>query len=79
MSEFWANIGMNLKAIQLLYLGIHLKGIEINSNALKQLSNFVGEMLEKYPDLRLVDYGFTYHLHPAFPQYDITWFLMQKA
>lgn len=156
--EFGANIGMNLKAIQLLYPGIHLKAVEINSDAAKSLADligggnvfegsifdypvsekvdislikgvlihinpdmlatvyeklyqasnrfilvceyyntvpvaipyrghtdrlfkrdFAGEMLEKYPDLKLVDYGFSYIRDPAFPQDDITWFLMQKS
>ena len=156
--EFGANIGMNLKALQLLYPSIHLKAVEINRNAVKQLTNligegnvfegsifeypiaekvdlslikgvlihinpnmlttvyerlyqasnrlilvceyynpsptsipyrghadrlfkrdFAGEMMEKYSDLKLMDYGFSYHRAPAFPQDDITWFLMQKV
>lgn len=40
--------------------------------------DFAGEMLEKYSDLKLIDYGFVYKRDPAFPQDDITWFLMQK-
>jgi pseudaminic acid biosynthesis-associated methylase len=40
--------------------------------------DFAGEMLEKYPDLTLVYYGFVYRRDPAFPQDDITWFLMEK-
>lgn len=155
--EFGANIGMNLKALQLLYPGVCLKGIEINSDAAKQLRaligqkniyegsifnypetnkadlvlikgvlihinpdmlsvvyeklyaassryllvceyynpsptmvpyrghidrlfkrDFAGEMMDKYPDLHLVDYGFAYRRDPAFPQDDITWFLMEK-
>jgi pseudaminic acid biosynthesis-associated methylase len=155
--EFGANIGMNLKALQLLYPGVCLKGIEINSDAAKQLGaligqkniyegsifnypetdkadlvlikgvlihinpdmlsvvyeklyaassryllvceyynpsptmvsyrghidrlfkrDFAGEMMDKYPDLHLVDYGFAYRRDPAFPQDDITWFLMEK-
>ena len=40
--------------------------------------DFAGEMLDKYSDLRLVDYGFAYHRDRAFPQDDITWFLMEK-
>lgn len=155
--EFGANVGMNLKALQLLYPGIQMKAVEINPVAAKQLASliggqnvfegsifeypltevvditliktvlihinpdmlaavyeklyratnryilvceyynpsplaityrghterlfkrdFAGEMLDKYPDLRLVDYGFSYHRDPAFPQDDITWFLMQK-
>jgi len=156
--ELGANIGMNLKALQLLYPGIELTGAEINPDAAKllggligeknvylgsifdfpttssvdlslikgvlihispdmlntvydklyQASNrlilvceyynptpisipyrghsdrlfkrdFAGEMLDKYPDLKLVDYGFSYRRDPAFPQDDITWFLMQKT
>lgn len=156
--ELGANIGMNLKALQLLYPCIELKGAEINPDAAKLLSeaigeknvflgsifdypitnkvdlslikgvlihispdmldnvyeklyqasnrlimvceyynpsptsilyrghsdrlfkrDFAGEMLDKYPDLKLIDYGFSYHRDPAFPQDDMTWFLMQKA
>lgn len=40
--------------------------------------DFAGEMMEIYPDLKLVDYGFSYRRDPVFPQDDITWFLMQK-
>ena len=40
--------------------------------------DFAGEMLDLYPDLTLVDYGFSYHRDIAFPQDDITWFLLQK-
>jgi spore coat polysaccharide biosynthesis protein SpsF len=39
--------------------------------------DFAGEMLDRFPDLKLVDYGFVYH-RDAFPQDDLTWFLMQK-
>lgn len=155
--ELGANIGMNLKALKLLYPKIKLKGAEINSDAatrlteligaqnvfkgsifdypitdkidlalikgvlihinpkmlgavyekLYQASNrhilvceyynpspvampyrghtdrlfkrdFAGEMLEKYSDLALIDYGFAYHRDPIFPQDDISWFLMEK-
>jgi spore coat polysaccharide biosynthesis protein SpsF len=40
--------------------------------------DFAGEMLDLYPDLRLIDYGFVYRRDPVFPQDDITWFLMEK-
>lgn len=40
--------------------------------------DFCGELLERHPDLRLVDYGFAYRRDPNFPQDDITWFLMEK-
>lgn len=156
--EFGANIGLNLKALQLLYDGIQLSAVEINSAAAKMLAetigennvfkgsileyqvtekkdlcltkgvlihirpdmlvtvyeklyqasnrfiliceyynpspvvvsyrghserlfkrDFAGEMLDKYSDLELVDYGFVYHRDPAFPQDDISWFLMRKS
>jgi spore coat polysaccharide biosynthesis protein SpsF len=156
--ELGANIGMNLKALQLLYPGIELKAAEINPDAVVLLSeligsdnvyegsifdysmtgkvelsvikgvlihinpdmlntvyeklyqastryllvaeyynpspvaipyrghndrlfkrDFAGELMDKYPDLVLVDYGFAYHRDPAFPQDDITWFLLEKT
>ncbi len=40
--------------------------------------DFAGEMLDSFPDLHLVDYGFVYHRDPAFPQDDVTWFLLEK-
>ena len=40
--------------------------------------DFAGEMLDMFPDLALIDYGFGYRRDPAYPQDDITWFLMEK-
>ena len=40
--------------------------------------DFAGEMMERHPTLRLIDYGFVYRRDPNFPQDDITWFLMDK-
>lgn len=40
--------------------------------------DFSGEMLDRFPDLRLLDYGFVYHRDPNFPLDDLTWFLMEK-
>lgn len=155
--EFGANIGMNMKALKLLFPAVQLKAIEINETAAKELGRFMGdenvfngsifeapvdpkvqlslikgvlihinpdmlpvvyekmyqssskfiliaeyynpspvaipyrghqdrlfkrdfagEFLEKYPDTELVDYGFAYRRDPAFPQDDITWFLIKK-
>ena len=155
--EFGANIGMNLRALQLLYPNQTQHAIEINSNAAKELAeiipasnifaksiltfespemwelvlikgvlihldpnvlpsvydklysaakkyiliaeyynptpisidyrghsdvlykrDFAGEMLDRYPTLQLQDYGFSYHRDLAFPQDDITWFLLRK-
>ena len=153
--EFGANIGMNLRAIKLLFPKVKVSGIEINNNAEKELADligkentfngsifdyesnekfdvslikgvlihinpemlsvvyeklyrasnkyiliceyynpspvtvnyrghndrlfkrdFAGEMLETFDDLELIDYGFTYKRDKAFPQDDITWFLL---
>lgn len=41
--EFGANIGMNLRAIKLLYPQSTLNAIEINPKAAKELRSFVGE------------------------------------
>lgn len=155
--EFGANIGMNLKALKLLFPNINLHGIEINTKAAQELCkiipseqvynesildfipkikvdlvlikgvlihinpdvlpqvydklfscckkylliaeyynptpvsinyrgydhclfkrDFAGEIMDHYPELKLIDYGFLYHRDPSFPQDDISWFLMEK-
>ena len=155
--EFGANIGMNLKALNLLHPGIDAHAIEINAEAAQQLGtvippahvyntsildfaptrqwdltlikgvlihinpdmlsqvydklvtsagrylmvaeyynpapvaipyrghsdrlfkrDFAGEVMERHPQMQLVDYGFAYRRDPNFPQDDITWFLMEK-
>ena len=155
--ELGANIGMNLKALKLLYPNLQAKAIEINANAAKELTGFLGEenvfngsmfdwqadmqvdlalskgvlihinpdllhiayqklydasskyiliceyynpspvaisyrghddrlykrdfagdMLDKFDDLTLLDYGFSYRRDPVFPSDDITWFLLKK-
>lgn len=155
--EFGSNVGMNLRAIKLLFPNINLFGIEINEKAASEVKSFIGkenvfngsifdyepkqkfevalikgvlihinpemlpavyeklynssskyvlvceyynpspvtvnyrghserlfkrdfagEMMDKYPDLKLVDYGFCYRHDNAFPQDDVTWFLMKK-
>ena len=40
--------------------------------------DFAGDIMDLYPDLKLVDYGFCYGRDPLFPQDDLTWFLMEK-
>ncbi|WP_276620273.1 pseudaminic acid biosynthesis-associated methylase [Syntrophomonas wolfei] len=40
--------------------------------------DFAGEMMDRYPDLALLDYGFTYHRDNNFPQGDLTWFVLSK-
>lgn len=156
--ELGANIGMNLKALKLLYPAVKAAGVEINADAARQLGelvgpenahhgsifdwtpaepvdlslikgvlihlnpellpqaydrlhtassryvlvaeyynpapvtisyrghedrlfkrDFAGEMLDRFDDLTLIDYGFSYRRDPVFPQDDITWFLMEKA
>lgn len=41
--------------------------------------DFAGEMMDKYDDLELVDYGFTYRRDPNFRLDDSTWFLLEKT
>ncbi|MBN1930574.1 MAG: hypothetical protein JW786_03075 [Desulfobacterales bacterium] len=40
--------------------------------------DFAGELLDKYNNLRLIDYGFVYHRDTNFPLDDLTWFLIEK-
>ena len=40
--------------------------------------DFAGEIMDRHPQIQLVDYGFAYRRDPNFPQDDITWFLMEK-
>lgn len=72
--EFGANIGMNLKALRLLYPEIDLHGIEINEEAAKELSLSIGSgnvtrgsILEVDPpqcDLALIK-GVLIHINPG--------------
>ena len=41
--------------------------------------DFAGELLDRFPDLTLRDYGFVYRRDPAFPQDDVTWFLLERC
>lgn len=41
--------------------------------------DFAGELMDLYPDLELVDYGFLYSRDSVFLQDDSTWFLMRKS
>src|SRR5690606_37999854 len=41
--EFGANIGMNLKALKLLFPQMQQRGIEINADAARALAQFIGE------------------------------------
>ena len=38
--------------------------------------DFAGEMLDRFSDLKLIDYGFVYHRDEN-PQDDLSWFLME--
>ena len=40
--------------------------------------DFAGEIMDRHPQMELIDYGFAYRRDPNFPQDDITWFLMEK-
>lgn len=41
--------------------------------------DFAGEIMDRYSDVQLVDYGFAYHRDKSFPQDDCTWFLLEKG
>ena len=40
--------------------------------------DFCGEIMDLYPDLTLIDYGFVYRRDPNFPLDDTNWFLLGK-
>jgi len=40
--------------------------------------DFAGDLMDMYPDLELIDYGFQYKRDPNFPSDDSSWFLLQK-
>ncbi len=40
--------------------------------------DFAGEILDKFSDLKLINYGFKYHRDNNYPQDDLTWFLLSK-
>ena len=40
--------------------------------------DFAGEMLDRFDDLELKDYGFSYSRDSNFPQDNINWFLLEK-
>ncbi len=40
--------------------------------------DFAGDMLDRFENLKMVDYGFVYHRDNAFPQDDVNWFLLEK-
>lgn len=41
--------------------------------------DFAGELWDLYPDLKLVDYGFTWSRDPGFTWDNSTWFLFEKC
>ena len=56
------------------YQEINYRG---NQNKLFK-GDFCGDILNKYPSLKLIDYGFVYYKDPKYPLDDITWFLLEK-
>ncbi len=40
--------------------------------------DFAGEIMEMFPKVTLVDYGFVYRKDRMFPMDDVTWFLLKK-
>jgi pseudaminic acid biosynthesis-associated methylase len=41
--------------------------------------DFAGELLDRFPTLQVIDYGFVWHRDPVFPQDDATWFVLEKV
>jgi len=41
--------------------------------------DFAGELLDRYSNLRIVNYGFVWHRDTTFPQDDVTWFVLEKS
>jgi spore coat polysaccharide biosynthesis protein SpsF len=55
--------------------------IEINYRGHKERlfkRDFAGEIMKRFCDLKLLKYGFSYHLDNNFPQDDLNWFLLEK-
>lgn len=40
--------------------------------------DFAGEIMDRHPQMKLLDYGFAYRRDPDFPQDDINWFLLER-
>ena len=40
--------------------------------------DFAGELMDRHPQMKLVDYGFVWRRDPVAPQDDITWFLLER-
>ena len=56
--------------------------VEINYRGFKGKlwkRDFCGEMLDLYPDLQLIRYGFVYSRDPVAPLDNVNWFLMSKG
>lgn len=41
--------------------------------------DFAGEFMDKFPDVKMVDYGFVYHRDRKYTQDDENWFLLEKT
>jgi pseudaminic acid biosynthesis-associated methylase len=41
--------------------------------------DFAGDLIDRFPDLELVDYGFFYHRDNNFGHDDLTWFVLRKG
>lgn len=47
-------------------------------NALLWKRDFASELLDRYPDIRVIGYGFAWR-RDEYPQDDLTWFLLEKS
>ncbi len=51
--------------------------VELNHRGIPFYKRDYGKIMDLYPDLQLIDYGFVYH-KDTHPQDDVNWFLFQK-
>lgn len=81
ITEAYAQLYKSSKRYVLIYEYYNPTPVEITYRGHSERlykRDFAGEMMDIYPDLRLVDYSFIYHRDPIFPDDDATWFLMEK-
>jgi hypothetical protein len=59
-------------------LFVFTSGVLIHINSEEPPAVYAEELMDKYSDLTLIDYGFVYHRDYIFPNDDLTRFLLQK-
>ena len=81
LDKVYENLYSNSKRYILIAEYYNPKPVSVNYRGYENKlfkRDFAGDMLDKYNDLELANYGFSYHRDPNFPQDDISWFLLKK-